>query len=214
MAITVQTQNADNDNTPTSENGSSFHYQGAFSTEDAGYLVNYGFDGSLYVLVGSQYLQSKTYSKTWTGQPSDTTFSIHAWAHRFKDAGEDGEGSNINLKTNAVAPASSNPQATNIAQTTATISMDFNRRTHESNATTWLEYKKSSDPTWIQAGVVDFGSGFGSHNISRDLTGLLPGVQYDYRLRMTRTTNNDTSHTSATYNFTTLANVRFFLKHL
>lgn len=205
MAITVQTQSASNQNIPTSENGASFKYTGAFSTENASYLVNYGFDGDLYVLVGSGYLQSKTYSKTWTNKPSDTTYSIHAWAHRSTPGGEDGEGSDIDLKTNAMVIAVSNPQATNVQETTATISWDFNRRTHESDATTWLEYKKSSDSTWIQAGAVDFGSGFGVHTITRNLTGLTPGTQYDYRIRMTRTTNNDTSLAASGQTFTTLS---------
>ncbi len=210
MAITVQTQNAANDNVPSSENGANFHYTGAFSTESSSYLVNYGFDGDLYVLVGSGYLQSKTYSKYWTGKASDTTFSIHAWAYRYTTPPQEGEGSNIDLKTNAMVAASSNPQATNIQQTTVTISMDYNRRTHESNATTWLEYKKSSDTEWIQAGSTVVGSGFGLINISRNLVGLEAGVQYDYRLRMTRETNNYTSYTSSTYNFTTLSGSKFF----
>ena len=214
MAITVSTNNAVNNGNPTSENGASFTYTGAFSTEDAGYLVNYGFEGDLYVQVGSGYLQSKTYNKTWNNQPSDQTFSIRAWAHRYKGAGEDGWGNYINLKTNAMAMAGGNIQATNIQQSSATIDSDYNPRTHESNATVWLEYKRSADSTWIQAGSADVVSGFHGSvplNISRNLSGLDPGTQYDFRLRASRNTNNDQNFTGGTQTFSTTSLVSLFV---
>jgi hypothetical protein len=109
-------------------------------------------------------------------------------------------------KMDALEATSSAPYASTVAATTATLLGSFYPNTYESTVSAVLQYKKTSDSTWTQAGVALTGqSGYGAANISRNITGLTGNTQYQVRLVLTRTTNNYTSHTSSTGTFTTLA---------
>lgn len=137
---------------------------------------------------------------------ADKTYKFRAWA---LDVGVGTYyGSVKTRKTNAMAATASAPTSSAVTSEGATISCNYYPNTLESLATVLLEYKRTVDTTWIQAGVTDTGkSGYSLLNISRTLTGLDPSTQYDFRLRLTRTTNNLTTLTSASGSFTTTAGV-------
>lgn len=116
-----------------------------------------------------------------------------------RDAGQ------YNFRSYAMPASASTPSSSAVTDSTATIACDFYPNTNVSLATVWLEYKKQSDNTWIQAGATSVYSSYLLKNISRSLTGLSPSTVYNVRLRMTRATSNDTSLTSATASFTTSA---------
>lgn len=109
------------------------------------------------------------------------------------------------FKSGAVTATASTPTSSSVSYTTATIACNYYPNTVDSTASVYLEYKKTTDSTWTTAGATDTGkSGYTQDSISRNLTGLTAGTQYNFRLQMTRDTANETTLTSATANFTTL----------
>lgn len=114
-------------------------------------------------------------------------------------------GSLMSAKTNAVTGTASAPTSSGVTSVAATIACNYFPNTYESTCSVQLQYKRNVDPGWTNAGVADAGkTGYAELNISRGLTGLTPATLYDVRLVVTRTTNNGTTVTSATSQFTTL----------
>lgn len=110
------------------------------------------------------------------------------------------------FRTYAVDATASTQTSSSITSSTATIACNYFPNTDASTADVKLEYRKFGDATWIQAGSIDTGkTGYSQLSISRNLTGLLGSTVYEFRLSMTRTTQNAASFTSAIASFTTLA---------
>lgn len=116
-------------------------------------------------------------------------------------------GSTKTKRVGAVPASSLTPDVTaGPTDTTVTIRGRYTPNTLESTATVWLEYKRTVDSIWTQAGAQDTGkTGYSQLSISRSLTGLVASTQYQFRLQLTRNTTTGTTHTSVTSTFTTLA---------
>ena len=155
---------------------------------------------------------SDSWSSTSNGQSNaqcrtdDNTWS---WRGRFANLTQGGEenGALYYFKSGALAMTSSTPTSSDVEATTAGISCNFVPNARHSTATAKLEYKKTVDSTWIQAGSTADTNGFSQVGITRGITGLTNSTQYDFRLVLTRNSNNSTTHTSATASFTTEAGV-------
>ena len=93
------------------------------------------------------------------------------------------------------------------AHHTAYIRAAFTPATLTSTATVWIDYKRTADPWGYSTSTTTGQSGYDSINFDRTITGLQASTSYDFRLRMTRDTVNETSATSSTYTFTTMAGV-------
>ncbi len=113
-------------------------------------------------------------------------------------------GTTKSQKTNAVTAVAGAPSSSAVTSVTASVACSYYPNTYESSASAQLQYKRNVDPGWTNAGSADVGTGYSLRNVAANLTGLLPATLYDVRLVVTRTTNNDTSLTSATAQFTTL----------
>jgi hypothetical protein len=109
------------------------------------------------------------------------------------------------FRTWAIDATASAPGSSGITSVQATIACDYYPNTGDSSATVKLQYKRSVDSTWIDAGSSDVVTGYAQLNISRTISSLTPSTQYDVRLTMTRTTVNSTTLTSSTHQFSTLA---------
>lgn len=112
----------------------------------------------------------------------------------------------LSFKSHAVTATSSTPSASGVTASGANISCNFYPNTLDSTVTATLQYKKASDSTWTDATTSGYAtSGYTQTTASATLSGLSASTQYHIRLSLTRTTVNDTSLTSATGSFTTLA---------
>lgn len=117
-----------------------------------------------------------------------------------------GFGSSIGAKTNAQLASASAPTSSAVTSSTATVACNYFPNTLDSTATVKMQYRKLGDVPWIDApGGTDTQSGYTQKNISRNLTGLLASTTYEFRLDMTRTTNNGTTLNSSVGSFTTSA---------
>ena len=186
---------------------------GVTHTDTAPYNIITGLNGYTFGDGGSGY---QTYEVNGVLQgnwghtpalrvlPCDTTHVRRAKI--TDDGGGSAQGTSISFKTYAITAVAGTPGSSSVTATTATINCDYYPNTVESTATIWLEYKKSADSTWITAGSTTAQTGYSILNLSRNLTGLTGSTQYQFRLQMTRTTENETTLTSATSTFTTLAN--------
>ena len=92
-----------------------------------------------------------------------------------------------------------------LTDTEAYISADFFPNSKHSTVTAQLEYKKTTDSEWLAIGSSANTNGYSEVTISRGLTGLESETSYDIRLSLSRNSQNETSLTSSTGNFTTLA---------
>jgi hypothetical protein len=108
-------------------------------------------------------------------------------------------------KTFAMLATASSPTSGSITATTASIACNYYPNTYESACSAQLQYKRTVDPTWINAGTPNAATGYGQATVGAALTGLSGSAQYDVRLVITRGTENDQSLTSATATFTTAA---------
>jgi hypothetical protein len=127
-------------------------------------------------------------------------------ARGYGHLGDTQYGAESPFKSNAVDATSSAPVASGVTSVAANLSCDYYPNTSASTCTVTLQYKRSIDPGWTNAGASDAGiSGYAVQNIARSISGLTPATQYDVRLSITRTTNNSTTFTSATTQFTTPA---------
>lgn len=130
---------------------------------------------------------------------------LYSWK-AFVDNGSDGAGGALyTFKSAAVTATASAPSSSSVAATGATISCLFYPNTLYSTCTAQLQYKRTVDSTWINAGASAATASYNQQTITRVLTGLTAATSYDIRLVLTRTTVNDTTLTSATTSFTTLA---------
>ncbi len=107
------------------------------------------------------------------------------------------------FKTYAITATTSVPTSSGITSVQATIQCNYFPNTQVSTASVKLQYKRTVDSIWIDAGAADVTSGYSQQTITRTITGLLAATQYDVRLTMTRTTVNETTLTSATHQFST-----------
>jgi len=116
-------------------------------------------------------------------------------------------GSILSAKTKANAATASTPGSSAITHNSATINCDYTPNVFSSTCSAQLQYKKTTDVSWTNAGSPATTGGTSLTNVSRDITGLDASTQYQVRLVITRTTLNDTSLTSATHSFNTAAGV-------
>ena len=108
-------------------------------------------------------------------------------------------------KTKANVAAAQTPTSSSVTSTTATIACNYTPNVNSSTCSAQLQYKKTTDVSWTNAGSPQTTGGTTEISISRNITGLEPSTQYQERLVITRATINDTTLTSATASFTTLA---------
>ncbi len=114
----------------------------------------------------------------------------------------------VGFKSNAVTPVdTAGGSASSITASTATLAFtNFAVNTAESTATATIELRVyGSGAGYATVGSTGSLSGYGAQSVSHGATGLLGSTTYEYRLRITRTTNNVTSFTTAGYTFTTSA---------
>jgi len=114
-------------------------------------------------------------------------------------------GTTKNKKTGAVVASASTPAGSNATSSTADISCNYYPNVNASTCSAQLQYKKSSDSEWTNGGTAATYGGYSQHAATASLTGLDASTQYQVRLVITRTTSTDTSLTSSTGTFTTLA---------
>ncbi len=113
-------------------------------------------------------------------------------------------------KTGAVVATASTPTSSNVAATTADIACDYLPNVLESTATAQLQYKRTTDPTWTNAGTAGTLGGYVTRSATASLTGLDPNTQYQVRLVITRNVSaGGTSVTSASASFTTISAAPF-----
>lgn len=140
---------------------------------------------------------------------ADRTYQARAQLNRYRDSDFAFLGvvysGNSNFKNNAVTATASAPTSSSVGSVTATIACLYFPNTADSSASVQLQYKRNIDVGWTDAGAPDVVSGYSQLSISRNISGLLGSTLYDVRLVITRTTNNATSLTSATSQFTTLS---------
>lgn len=139
-----------------------------------------------------------------SGLSADTSYYFRVAVADESDPGI-AESAVTSFKTNANAATAQTPTSSAITATTATIACDYTPNVNVSTCSAQLQYKKTTDSTWTDAGSPQTTGGSAQINISRNITGLEGLTSYQVRLVITRTTNNDTSLTSATHSFTTLA---------
>jgi hypothetical protein len=168
-------------------------YPGSAGGLNTGYGGNYSVSTS-----GAAYYPPK--------RALDTTYVFRATVQYTGD-GSQKTGGNVTVKTQSIAATASDPSSSAVTSSTATIACaSFYPNAVESTVTVWLEYKKSSDSTWTTAGATASSTtGYASDSISRDITGLSGSTTYQFRVRMTRTTVNETSFAGNTVSFATTA---------
>lgn len=127
--------------------------------------------------------------------------------YKFRATVAGANGATKSKKTGAVVASASTPSSSAVTSTTATISCDYFPNVNESTSSAQLQYKKTTDPSWTNAGSPNTSGGYAEVTESEDLTGLEAATQYQVRLVITRTTATGTSLTSSTASFTTDAGV-------
>ncbi len=114
-------------------------------------------------------------------------------------------GGDLALKTNAVdLTFSGAPSAASIQARQAALSQSFFPNTDESVASARFQYRKLGDTIFIEAASQDY-SGYGIQTRTTTVTGLTGSTTYEFRLRVTRTSNNGTDNFGTIGSFTTLA---------
>lgn len=207
MAFTCTTDTATATGTPTTSTNAQFaytaHYNGGGGENTTKY-IQWGIGSySTERNDGTSSSTDASWSGSVTSLNSDVTYQTRA-AAVDNIYGTKFGGGKIR-KMNAPVASASTPGSSAITSTTATIDCTYTPNVSESTCSAQLQYKRTSDGTWTDAGAAQTTGGFSSTSVSRDITGLDVSTQYQIRLVITRTTNNDTSTTSATASFTTLA---------
>ncbi len=136
---------------------------------------------------------------------ADTTYKFRARVYATSYY----NGSTKSKKSGAVLATASAPTVTvGPAATTATIAANYYPNVVESTCSAQLQYKKSSESTWTNAGTAGSETGYTQKTETEALTGLTPSTQYQMRLVLTRNTSvaADNTVTSDVSTFTTLAN--------
>ena len=112
-------------------------------------------------------------------------------------------GGQLAFKTDAVnLTFSGSPSTSGVTNSQATLSQSFFPNTNESTATALFQYRVLGGSTWTEtAGQVY--SGYSVQTRQVTVTGLVGSTTYEYRLRVTRTTNNGTDNFGTIGTFTT-----------
>lgn len=160
---------------------------------------------------GTTTASSQQWSSNANGQsdwpaPADNTLCSFRARIQNLTTGATINGGTTTFKSDAVDATSSTPTADFIEAHQADIHASFFPNTLHSTCTASLQYKKASDSTWTVARTGNT-AGYSQQTISQTITGLTAETTYQIRVVLTRTTNNSTSHTSATGSFVTLADV-------
>jgi hypothetical protein len=213
MAVTCQTLSWTNIGTPTGQNDAAARFDGRLNGHSA--ICN---DVSDMFQYGIGSLTTNTDTQTYSAGSGNVPFwrlSISGLVSDEADYQMRARATNAcvgwklgytyTYKTNAMAPTASTPTSSSVTSTTATIACNYFPNVLDSSCSAQLQYKKSSDSTWTNAGTANATGGYSQVSESENITGLTASTQYDVRLVISRTTNNDTSLTSATSSFTTLA---------
>ena len=153
---------------------------------------------------GSSTGGSGTWSKTATGLVADENYQFRGFVDDLAFFGP-AYGNTLSGRTAAMVAAADTPGSSAVTASMATISCGYTPNVLRSSCSAQLQYKKTTDVSWTNAGSAQTTGGYGATSISRDITGLDASTQYQVRLVITRTTINNTSLTSATASFTTLA---------
>lgn len=112
----------------------------------------------------------------------------------------------LGFKSAAVTATASTPTYSLVTAYTARIACDYYPNVLDSTCSAQLQYKKTTDPTWTNAGTPNTTGGYAQViGWYKEILGLTASTQYQVRLVITRTTVNDTSLISSTASFTTLA---------
>lgn len=163
--------------------------------------------------LGTTTVTSSSYNSTSNGQ-SNKTFvaddNTWSWRGRCRNLTDNDEinGSTKYFKSEAIPTTASDPTVTTIGATSVGLNCDFFPNTLHSTATCALEYKLTSETTvWTQAGDTADTSGYAEVTMIRGVTGLTAETSYDVRLVITRNTTDETSFTSATVSFSTIADI-------
>jgi len=194
--------------TPTTPNNAQCTIQGSSYSGFTGTVAKYHQWGVSSVSENSGYdgdgdPPSGGWTTAITPLVADKTYLFRVYAYDYEVDGTY-YGSTKSRRTGAMLATASAPASSNVGQSTATISCLYYPNCYQSTATVWLEYKKTTDSTWTTAGSQDTGkTGYSQLSISRDLSGLDPSTQYQFRLQITRSTVNNGSFTSSTSSFTT-----------
>ena len=163
--------------------------------------------------LGTKTVTSSSYNSTSNGQ-SNKTFvaddNTWSWRGRCRNLTDNEEinGPTKYFKSEAIPATASNPTVTTIGATSVGLNCDFFPNTLHSTATCALECKLTSEPTiWTQAGATAATGGYAEVTMIRGVTGLTAETSYDVRLVITRNTTDETSFTSATVSFNTIADI-------
>jgi len=186
---------------PTLLSDGSFGFFGGLIS-GAGWSENYEWvPGASYSGFGvdAQLMADKTHS-----------FRAHGALHEYTE----GEalvfvathvGGNLAFKTDAVSLTFSGaPSSGSITAAAAQLSQSFFPNTDESTATARFQYRKLGASTWIESVSQNY-SGYGIQTRTVTVSGLDGSTTYEYRLRVTRATNNGTDNFGTIGTFTTLA---------
>lgn len=196
--------------TPASGSSSASHQIYCFFSGSDGLTVyRYGQYGITLVTentkaTGSSTASSGSWITTPTNLVADENYKFRAYAF-FELNWGDVFGNTLTARTAAMVAATGAPTNSAVTSSTATIACNYTPRVLRSTCSAQLQYKKNTDADWTNAGSPQTTGGYSEIPISRDITGLDSSTLYNTRLVITRGTINDTSLTSSTVSFTTLA---------
>lgn len=86
-----------------------------------------------------------------------------------------------------IAPTMNAPTSSNVKTTTATISGSRANNGLGTSTTVYLRYRRVGDTSWITLPS-------GTNSISRDLTGLKPGTEYEFQVRGVNNNGDDSGY--------------------
>jgi chitodextrinase len=159
----------------------------------SGYTVQYATNSAFTTGIGTKTVSSSITSTTIDGLSADTTYYVRVMAtgtgaYSNSDYSAYKSATTFSVTTKLpVAPA--NFKST--AQTSNSVTLTWDSQT---NLTSYkLEYKKSTDQTWITWSPAP-----GTDAVSATVTGLAANTEYNFRLTATNDDGSETSTTNAT----------------
>src|SRR3990167_11466018 len=195
-------------NSLTPQSTSNMLVGASYAGNPPGFNVSKSVQYGLFVVTenevgaGNATAGSQGWSKEVSGLAADTTYLFRAGAFFDLNWGQVWGGT-LSGKLLANSPSLGTPSSSAVTSTTATISCNFPPNVVQSTFSAQLQYKKTTDADWTNAGSPATSGTSESENI----TGLSSSTEYQVRLILTRTTVNETSPPSATATFTTAAGV-------
>jgi len=149
-------------------------------------------------------------SGSWTGGSANNLEADRTHRYRARaevpDKGWAANGTTKTKRTGAINAGVGTPTASNITSSGADISCNYTPNTYESSVSAQIQYKRTADSTWINAGTPATDGGYVSRNVATVLTGLDPSTQYSVRVVLSRSvTSSNGTTTGSTRTFTTLA---------